>query len=49
MEGGSLKALISSGDRDAFVFNFAKGLLLDLTITGERTYAIFRRLTHFLN
>lgn len=37
MEGGSLKALISSGDRDAFVFNFAKGLLLDLTITGGVT------------
>jgi lipid-binding SYLF domain-containing protein len=37
MEGGSLKAHISSGDRDAFVFNFAKGLLLDLTITGGVT------------
>lgn len=24
LEGGSLKAHISSGDRDAFVFNFAK-------------------------
>lgn len=37
MEGGSLKAHISSGDRDAFVFNFAKGLLFDLTITGGVT------------
>lgn len=37
LEGGSLKAHISSGDRDAFVFNFAKGLLFDLTITGGVT------------
>lgn len=38
VEGSSLKAHISSGDTDAFVFNLdSKGLLFDLTITGGVT------------
>jgi len=32
--GGGLAAKINSGESDAFVFNFSKGLLFDLTITG---------------
>ena len=32
--GGGLAAKLESGNSDVFVFNFAKGLLFDLTITG---------------
>ncbi len=32
--GGGLAAKMNTGDSDAFVFNFSKGLLFDLTING---------------
>lgn len=34
VEGGGLAAKLETGNQDAFVFNFAKGLMVDLTITG---------------
>jgi len=37
VEGGGLAAKLETGNSDAFVFNFAKGLLFDLTITGGVT------------
>jgi len=44
--GGGLAAKINSGESDAFVFNFSKGLLFDLTITGTLCASTHRLACH---